>query len=182
VSVWTWVQLLGAEPRILEQTLVELVRDRQPAGGLRVPRRSADRRHAARRDRRRDADPHLFHRLHARRPGYARYFAYLGLFVWAMTTLVLGANLWMMFIGWEGVGLCSYLLIGFWFTDKAKAAAGMKAFIVNRIGDMAFICGGFALFWGLQRHGVATFDFAALRAAVPCCTKKRCSACRCRCS
>jgi NADH-quinone oxidoreductase subunit L len=68
-------------------------------------------------------------------PGYPRYFAYLNLFVFFMLVLVLGANYPIMFIGWEGVGLCSYLLIGFWFSEKANADAGKKAFIVNRIGD-----------------------------------------------
>ena len=68
-------------------------------------------------------------------PGYARYFAYLNLFIVFMLVLVLGSSLPVLFIGWEGVGLCSYLLIGFWFSDKANADAGKKAFIVNRIGD-----------------------------------------------
>ena len=95
--------------------------------------------------------------------GHYRYFAFLNLFVFAMLTLVMGDNLLMMFIGWEGVGLCSYLLIGFWFTDLQKAQAGMKAFIVNRIGDFGFLVGGFTLFWALQRHEVATFNFTALR-------------------
>ncbi len=99
----------------------------------------------------------------ARDAGHYRYFAWLNLFIFAMLTLVMGSNLLMMFIGWEGVGLCSYLLIGFWFTDLQKAQAGMKAFIVNRIGDFGFIVGGFALFWALQRHGVATLDFVQLR-------------------
>lgn len=78
--------------------------------------------------------------------GVAKYFAYLNLFVFNMLILVLGDSLLTMFVGWEGVGLCSYLLIGFWFTDKAKAAAGMKAFITNRIGDAAFLLGMFVLF------------------------------------
>lgn len=68
-------------------------------------------------------------------PGYPRYFAYLNLFVFFMLVLVLGANYPVMFVGWEGVGLCSYLLIGFWFSEKANADAGKKAFIVNRIGS-----------------------------------------------
>src|SRR5262249_37457756 len=68
-------------------------------------------------------------------PGYARYFAYLNLFLAAMLILVLSDDLLLLFVGWEGVGLCSYLLIGFWFEDPAKAYAGKKAFIVNRIGD-----------------------------------------------
>jgi NADH-quinone oxidoreductase subunit L len=69
--------------------------------------------------------------------GVAKYFAYLNLFIFNMLLLVLGDSLLVMFVGWEGVGLCSYLLIGFWFTDSEKAAAGMKAFVVNRIGDAA---------------------------------------------
>ena len=78
-------------------------------------------------------------------PGYARYFAYLNLFVAFMLVLVLGASFPVMFVGWEGVGLCSYLLIGFWFTDPQKAAAGLKAFVVNRIGDAAFLIAMFML-------------------------------------
>ncbi|HUU00463.1 MAG TPA: NADH-quinone oxidoreductase subunit L [Myxococcota bacterium] len=79
-------------------------------------------------------------------PGFARYFAYLNLFVFSMLVLVLGDSLPVLFVGWEGVGLCSYLLIGFWFENPAKAAAGKKAFIVNRIGDLGFLIGMFALF------------------------------------
>lgn len=78
--------------------------------------------------------------------GVTKYFAYLNFFVFNMLILVLGDSLLTMFVGWEGVGLCSYLLIGFWFNDSAKAAAGMKAFITNRIGDAAFIIGMFILF------------------------------------
>jgi NADH-quinone oxidoreductase subunit L len=78
--------------------------------------------------------------------GVTKYFAYLNLFIFNMLILVLGDSLLTMFVGWEGVGLCSYLLIGFWFNDSAKAAAGMKAFITNRIGDAAFIIGMFILF------------------------------------
>jgi len=74
-------------------------------------------------------------------PAYARYFAYLNLFVAMMLTLVMADNLVLTFVGWEGVGLCSYLLIGFWYTDAAKAWAGRKAFITNRVGDFAFIIG-----------------------------------------
>lgn len=78
--------------------------------------------------------------------GYARYFAYLNLFVFFMLVLVLGANFPMMFVGWEGVGLCSYLLIGFWFKDREKADAGKKAFIVNRIGDLGFLIAMFLIY------------------------------------
>ncbi|MEK7448378.1 MAG: NADH-quinone oxidoreductase subunit L [Planctomycetota bacterium] len=88
---------------------------------------------------------------------YARYFGYLNLFVFAMLLLVAGDNLLLMFIGWEGVGLCSYLLIGFWFEKKENAIAGKKAFIVNRIGDCGFILGIFLLFWSLGKidfHGL----------------------------
>jgi NADH-quinone oxidoreductase subunit L len=80
-------------------------------------------------------------------PGYARYFAYLNLFVFFMLTLVLGASFPVMFVGWEGVGLCSYLLIGFWFTEKVNADAGKKAFIVNRIGDFGFLVAMLLIFW-----------------------------------
>ena len=72
---------------------------------------------------------------------YARYFSYLNLFVGFMLMLVLGANFLIMFVGWEGVGLCSYLLIGFWYHKKSATDAGKKAFIVNRVGDFAFILG-----------------------------------------
>lgn len=77
--------------------------------------------------------------------GYWRFFAYLNLFVAAMLTLVLGDSLPLLFVGWEGVGMCSYLLIGFWYTDPAKAFAGRKAFITNRIGDFGFLVGSFLL-------------------------------------
>ncbi len=77
---------------------------------------------------------------------YARFFAYLNLFCGAMLVLVLGDSLPVMFIGWEGVGLCSYLLIGFWYTNNAYADAGKKAFIVNRIGDLGFLIGIFLLY------------------------------------
>ena len=77
---------------------------------------------------------------------FARYFAYLNLFTFAMLILVMAANILLMFVGWEGVGLCSYLLIGFWYEDEQKAIAGQKAFIVNRIGDFGFLIGIFTLF------------------------------------
>jgi NADH-quinone oxidoreductase subunit L len=73
--------------------------------------------------------------------GYFRYFSYLNLFMAMMLTLVLGGNYLVMFIGWEGVGLCSYLLIGFYYTKDYCADAGKKAFITNRIGDMGFAAG-----------------------------------------
>ena len=78
--------------------------------------------------------------------GYQRYFVYLNLFMGAMLLLVLGDNLLVMFVGWEGVGLCSYLLIGFYYDQQVPPQAGRKAFIVNRIGDFAFLVGMFALF------------------------------------
>ncbi len=77
--------------------------------------------------------------------GYWRFFAYLNLFVAAMLTLVLADSLPLMFVGWEGVGLCSYLLIGFWYEDPQKAFAGRKAFITNRIGDFGFLVGSFVM-------------------------------------
>jgi len=78
--------------------------------------------------------------------GYSRFFAYMNLFVAAMVILVLGDNLLLLYLGWEGVGLCSYLLIGFWYTDAANGLAARKAFIVTRIGDTAMILGLFLLF------------------------------------
>ena len=94
----------------------------------------------------------------------ARYFAYLNLFTAAMLVLVMAENLLLLFVGWEGVGLCSYLLIGFWYTDDEKASAGKKAFIVNRIGDAGFLLGLFVLFWGLGAHGVWTLSFTDIQA------------------
>ncbi|MGZ6124971.1 MAG: NADH-quinone oxidoreductase subunit L [Myxococcales bacterium] len=94
-------------------------------------------------------------------PGYWRYFAYLNLFVAAMLTLILGDNLVALFVGWEGVGLCSYLLIGYWYTDEEKAYAGRKAFIVNRIGDFGFLIGIFILF-----RQTGTVSIAQINAAV----------------
>ena len=91
---------------------------------------------------------------------YARYFAYLNLFLFFMLLLVLGRSLLVLFVGWEGVGLASYLLIGFWFEDPEKAAAGKKAFIVNRIGDAGFLLGMFLL-W----QTVGTLDMDRINAA-----------------
>ncbi len=76
---------------------------------------------------------------------YWRFFAYLNLFVAMMLTLVLADSLVLLFVGWEGVGMCSYLLIGFWYDDPAKAFAGRKAFITNRIGDFGFLVACFLL-------------------------------------
>src|SRR4029079_2604495 len=78
-------------------------------------------------------------------PGYARFMSYLNLFMFAMLTLVLGANYVVLFVGWEGVGLCSYLLIGFWFDRQSATNAGMKAFVVNRVGDAGFALGMFLI-------------------------------------
>jgi NADH-quinone oxidoreductase subunit L len=81
--------------------------------------------------------------------GYTRYFTYLNLFTFSMLILVMGSNLVVMFVGWEGVGLCSYLLIGFWFDKHSAANAGKKAFIVNRVGDAAFLLGIFFIFMNI---------------------------------
>ncbi|MBC7841944.1 MAG: NADH-quinone oxidoreductase subunit L [Gemmatimonadaceae bacterium] len=89
--------------------------------------------------------------------GFARYFAYLNLFVGFMLMLVMGANLPVLFIGWEGVGLASYLLIGFWFGDTANAVAGKKAFVVNRIGDFGLLLAMFILF-----ANIGSLDFAEI--------------------
>jgi NADH-quinone oxidoreductase subunit L len=88
---------------------------------------------------------------------FARYFSYLNLFAAFMLVLVLGANFLVMFVGWEGVGLCSYLLIGFYYTKKSASDAGKKAFIVNRVGDFGFVLGVLMLF---MRFG--TIDFQAI--------------------
>src|SRR5262249_14103290 len=77
---------------------------------------------------------------------FARYFSYLNPFAAFMLVLVLGANFLVMFVGWEGVGLCSYLLIGFWYQKKSASDAGKKAFVVNRIGDFGFVLGVLAVF------------------------------------
>ncbi|HZU89221.1 MAG TPA: proton-conducting transporter membrane subunit, partial [Stellaceae bacterium] len=88
--------------------------------------------------------------------GYSRYFAYMNLFMAAMLVLVLAANLLFLFVGWEGVGLCSYLLIGFWYRDPASGRAARKAVIVTRIGDTAFILGIIVLFLSLGTLDIAT--------------------------
>ncbi len=95
-------------------------------------------------------------------PGYGRYFAYLNLFTFSMLVLVLADNFLFMFVGWEGVGLCSYLLIGFWFDKKSAADAGKKAFIVNRIGDFGFLIGMFVIFWN-----VGSLDFLVVAQSAP---------------
>ena len=96
--------------------------------------------------------------------GYWRFFSYLNLFSFAMLVLVLSDNVLLMFVGWEGVGLCSYLLIGFWFTHLPNTTAGNKAFIVNRIGDFGFLIGTMILFWGTAHlaHGHGTLNFGDL--------------------
>ncbi len=99
-------------------------------------------------------------------PGYWRYFAYLNLFMFSMLLLVLGDNLLLLFVGWEGVGLCSYLLIGFWYEDPEKASAGKKAFVVNRVGDFGFLLGIFLLFWSLAQTGEPTLNFAEIASRV----------------
>src|SRR5882724_9761774 len=85
-------------------------------------------------------------------PGYSRYFAEIALFIFSMTGLVLADNLLLLYAFWEGVGLCSYLLIGFWFTKPSAAAAARKAFLVTRIGDLGFILGIILLWAGLGHH------------------------------
>jgi NADH-quinone oxidoreductase subunit L len=95
--------------------------------------------------------------------GFARYFTYLNLFVFMMLTLVTANNILLMFVGWEGVGLCSYLLIGFWYKRDSASNAGKKAFIVNRIGDFGFLLGIFLLVTSLGSHGVWTLNFGELQ-------------------
>ena len=99
-------------------------------------------------------------------PAYWRYFAYLNLFVSMMLLLVLADNLVAMFVGWEGVGLCSYLLVGFWYDDETKAYAGRKAFIVNRIGDFGFLIGIFVLYFYTGQVGFQALKVAPLSLGV----------------
>jgi NADH-quinone oxidoreductase subunit L len=94
-------------------------------------------------------------------PGFSRFFAYLNLFMFSMLVLVMADNLLLMFVGWEGVGLCSYLLIGFWYEDLANVDAGRKAFVVNRIGDFAFLVGMFTLF-----SLTGSLDYDTLQASI----------------
>jgi NADH-quinone oxidoreductase subunit L len=97
--------------------------------------------------------------------GFYRFFAYLNLFVFSMLLLVMGNNLLLMFVGWEGVGLCSYLLIGYYFHKKSAGDAGKKAFVMNRVGDFGFLLGTFALFWYMgQTHNIWTIQFTEMAA------------------
>ena len=98
---------------------------------------------------------------------FARFFTYMNLFALSMLILILADNLLMMFVGWEGVGLCSYLLIAFWYTNPQYAYNGRKAFVVNRIGDAGFLLGMFTIAATLGAHGVWTLDFVQLRANAP---------------
>jgi NADH-quinone oxidoreductase subunit L len=91
--------------------------------------------------------------------GYYRFFAYLNLFMFAMLTLVLGDNLLLMFVGWEGVGLCSYLLIGYYIDKEEAAPAAKKAFIANRVGDWGFVLGILLLFWLTSHAGAPSISF-----------------------
>jgi len=98
---------------------------------------------------------------------YWRYFAFLNLFTSAMLLLVMADNLLLMFIGWEGVGLCSYALIGFWYRDHTNTRAGNKAFIVNRVGDFGFLLGIFLIFWSLFEVGHGTVVFREIEKFAP---------------
>ncbi|NNK13721.1 MAG: NADH-quinone oxidoreductase subunit L, partial [Desulfofustis sp.] len=91
---------------------------------------------------------------------FGKFFSYLNLFLGSMLILVLGDGPVVMFVGWEGVGLCSYLLISFWSEDRENVVAGNKAFIVNRIGDLGFVLGMAFLFWGIGADG---FDYLSLK-------------------
>jgi NADH-quinone oxidoreductase subunit L len=94
---------------------------------------------------------------------FARFFTYMNLFALSMLILILADNLLMMFVGWEGVGLCSYLLIAFWYTNPQFAYNGRKAFVVNRIGDAGFLLAMFTIVATLGAHGVWTLNFVELR-------------------
>src|SRR5215467_11946973 len=94
---------------------------------------------------------------------YARFFTYMNLFALSMLILILADNLLMMFIGWEGVGLCSYLLIAFWYSNPEFAYNGRKAFVVTRIGDAGFLLGILTIATTLASHGVWTLSFVGMR-------------------
>src|SRR5713226_1575748 len=98
---------------------------------------------------------------------YWRFFAFLNLFTFAMLVLVTGDSLLLMFVGWEGVGLCSYALIGFWYQERVNTTAGNKAFIVNRVGDFGFILGIFLIFWFLDHQGHGTVTFREIEKFAP---------------
>ena len=113
-------------------------------------------------------------------PDVPRFFTYLNLFVTAMLILVLADNLLLLFVGWEGVGLCSYLLIGFWWKEDANATAGKKAMLANRVGDACFLIGLFLL---IQFAG--TLEFPRHRAATRIARRRHAVAagpCRCWCA
>ena len=108
------------------------------------------------------------------RGGVARFFCYLNLFCFFMLMLVLGNNFLVMFVGWEGVGLCSYLLIGYWYEKKSAADAGKKAFITNRVGDWGFVLGVFLIYFDVRHARLPR------RARTPprrCRSRRRISAC-----
>ena len=109
-------------------------------------------------------------------PGYGKFFAYLNLFVFAMLMLVLSSSLLGVFIGWEGVGLCSFLLIGFWYEKGWPAEAAQKAFVMNRVGDACFLIGSFLLmrlFGTLDMKTIADTVGSAKRRST--CRSPRCS-------
>ncbi len=162
VSLKAFLQLkgMGEESRVIEQTLFNWIH----AGDLDVPMTL-----------RVDVLSSLFtlvisgvgFLIHVYSIGYmghdetpGKFFAYLNLFCFAMLMLVMGASLPILFLGWEGVGLCSYLLIGYWYADDEKASAGKKAFVVNRIGDLGFLIGMFLIFSTFK-----TLDFSQIRSA-----------------
>ena len=139
----------SARSQLLHAGSVDMVRRRRPSSGNRLLSRSALAHHDAGGGLR----GFLIH-LYSTEfmiddEGYSRFFAYMNLFVASMLTLLLADNLLLLYLGWEGVGLCSYLLIGFWYRDPANGRAGRKAFIVTRVGDTAMVIGLFLLFHDL---------------------------------
>ena len=134
---------------------VRVAARRRAHGRRRVPRRPAVDHDGAVRHRRRHADPPLLDRLHARRPGLPEVLRLPEPVRLLDALLVLGDNLLLTFLGWEGVGTCSYLLISFWFTDEANASAGKKAFVTNRIGDFGFML---AMFLAFAAVGTLQYD------------------------
>ena len=171
LSIWAFVELLGTEERYYEVTLASWIPP--------IPLETVDGIGSFTVDWSFTLDPlsammllivtgigfliHIYsigYIEHEPRGGVARFFCYLNLFCFFMLTLVLGSNFLVMFVGWEGVGLCSYLLIGYWYHKQSASDAGKKAFIVNRIGDWGFVLGVFLVFFTF-----GTLDFRAVAEA-----------------
>ena len=158
VKVYEWI---NAGPAVTTSGEDDALRRR-----LGFPARSAVFGDGACRHRHRLPDPRLFHRYMWEEDGFYRFFAYLNLFMFSMLTLVLGSNYLMMFIGWEGVGLCSYLLIGYYFHKKSAGDAAKKAFVVNRVGDWGLAIGILLIFVDIRHRWISQTVGEAIKEGV----------------